>query len=182
MAGVLALVFYASIVASIGISIFIGYKASLERQDWAIYGTGIVAAVIAGYLGMNGTLSIAIEQNMGFWYSVIHLPSFPRVAGGLIPLGIPGPAWFAAAFLLLARARWGGEMGRYFEIATIGLLIQAAAYVFHLAWHFQQTGGISTLPEWGISQSFWYVFFHGGAALSFGLIAYAFYGYWKTTQ
>lgn len=177
----LAIVFYVSVAIAVGISVYLGHKANFGRKEWSVYGAGLVLAAVAGLLGQQGILGVPVETSMGYLSSLITWPGAPQI-GGIVPVGIPGPTWFAIGFLLLARKRWGGDVGRYFEIAAIGLIIQAAMYVVHLSWHFQQTGGPETLPVWGLSQPFWFVFFHGGAALSFGLIAYAFYGYWKSVQ
>ncbi|MDY6777586.1 MAG: hypothetical protein SVU32_02900, partial [Candidatus Nanohaloarchaea archaeon] len=90
----LALVFYASILISIGISIFLAWKADLKRQDWVIYGAGILLAVIFGALGYTGQLSTRWELALGYWPGLLTYTGAPKIAG-IIPYGLPGPMFFA---------------------------------------------------------------------------------------
>ncbi|MDY6777030.1 MAG: hypothetical protein SVU32_00055, partial [Candidatus Nanohaloarchaea archaeon] len=123
--------------------------------------TSLIVAGAAAYVVAIGTLAI--------W--------------GRPPLPVVATVFFAIGFLWLARSRWGGDVGRYFEIVSVGLFIQLLTYVPHLSWHLKAAGkGPQALPAWGMSSNFWYVFWHGAAAMSFAFIAYGFYLYWQSTE
>ncbi|MFB6203171.1 MAG: hypothetical protein ABEK01_01625 [Candidatus Nanohaloarchaea archaeon] len=132
----------------------------LEARDKKLFLVGIILSLIAGAAAQLGYLGLRHELLAGY------LP------GVTIP--------FAIYFAYRARDIWGGQITRYLEIIIAGLVAQFVIYIPHLYWHFQAIGPKASLPAWGASTNFWYVFFHGLSAYSFLLIAYGFYRFWKS--
>jgi hypothetical protein len=106
--------------------------------------------------------------------------------GVLRQIGIQGPLK-AAAFLIVpaglisiyyiyrAAQAWGGEVARYLTFMGIGMAVFVINMVPHIVWHIQDTPAF-----FGIDNSFWYIFFHGGIALGFVYLAYGFYLFYQT--
>lgn len=133
---------------------------ALEKRDKIIIGTGIVLGFIGAALAQIGVVGLPAE--LVLTYAMV-LPILP-----------------ALYFLYKARGLWGGEMARYLDFIGIGLLINLLLFPIHMSWHFSVMGGGGGLPAWGISSSFWYIFFHGMTGYSFAMLAYGFYLFYES--
>lgn len=131
----------------------------LERKDWYVLGTGIALGLIGAVLAQLGYVGLEAEILLGFAMVIPILP--------------------ALAFLYFTRKLWGGDVARYLDFIGVGLIITLVMFPIHLQWHMAELAA-GSIPAWGISPNFWYMFFHGMTAHSFVLIAYGFYLFWDS--
>lgn len=127
---------------------------NLKPADYLIIGAGIIISIIAGFIGDVFNVLMEVEAYTRF-----------LVGGSII---------VALVFIYKARAAWDGQLARYLEIIGAGLTILMLSWIPHIGWHLN---GMN--PMFGLSPSFWISFFHVLTAITFLIMGYGFYRFWK---
>lgn len=128
----------------------------LEKVDLGVIGAGLLVALFAGAATQLG----------------LNIPGLQLLFNLILPAGL------LSVILIVMTARlWGGQVRRYLTIIGIGLSIFLIETFPHLSWHRSGAG-----PLVGLNGSFWYIFFHGGIAVSFAIIAYGFYLFYHSAD
>jgi len=134
--------------------------ANLEKKDKYLIGTGVALGLIAAVIGQLGILGMKAEMMLTY---LMVAPILPGIY-----------------FLYKARSLWGGDIARYLDFIGAGLIINLVLFPVHMNWHFAAQSAEAAFLSWGISPSFWYMFFHGLAGYSFAMLAYGFYLFYQS--
>lgn len=127
---------------------------NLKPVDYSIILVGALIAVVAGFIGQSMNVTANIEVYTRF------------IVGGAITVTL--------TLIWMARNAWDGELARYLEIIGAGLFILMMSWIPHIGWH------MAGSPErFGLNPSFWVSFFHILTAVTFLIIGYGFYQFWK---
>jgi hypothetical protein len=128
---------------------------NLEKTDIAVIGLAYGLSLLAGALHQIG----------------IKIPVGP-VSLLMLPAGI-----ISLVFVYLAAQEYGGMIARYLYFIGTGIGLFLIMTFPHVFWH--QSGMTALL---GVSDSFWYIFYHGGILVSYFFIGYGFYLFYKSGQ
>lgn len=128
----------------------------LERNDWIALALALLVSLVA-FAAVQFSISIPGLQSL----ALLILPA------GLVSL----------ILIALTVRLWGGEVRRYLTIIGFGIAIFLIETFPHVQWHRGQMG-----PYLGIGENFWYIFFHGGIAVAFAMIAYGFYLFYHSAD
>lgn len=131
---------------------------NITSKDKKVIGVLVVLAIIAGFplAYLEGTALISVHD---------------------ISFYLPGPALLIGAVVIyMARNRVGGTMARNLEIVGSGTTLLALAWIVWAAYF------AAGFPAWGISSAFWVMFLGMTIIMSFVVIGYGFYQFWKVSR
>ncbi|MCJ7429398.1 MAG: hypothetical protein MUP66_03320 [Candidatus Nanohaloarchaeota archaeon QJJ-5] len=90
---------------------------------------------------------------------------------------LPGPALLIGALIIyLARDKVGGTVARNLEVIGSGTGLLAVGWIIWAAYF------AAGFPAWGISSAFWVMFLGSLIIMSFVVIGYGFYLFWKLSH
>lgn len=124
-----------------------------DYEDYIIVFGGITVAIMGGLLRHMYVL----EGNVIYFLTLLVL------------LAAPVSIYFG-------KKVWGGEVGRTFELVSIGLVCVMVNRIPQITYN---------LTNWnilGLSVRFWAGFFNFLGAVGFAIVSYGFYRFWKVAK
>ncbi|TYL37203.1 hypothetical protein CV102_17960 [Natronococcus pandeyae] len=142
------------------------------RGPWALSRTDLLL--------ISGIPVLAIAAGVIFSLVADH-GTLPLVGRGTSVL-VGGVILVTLVPLLRASQHWGGEIGRNLQLIALGLLFFMAAIVPHIEWHIRGAPEPLGPPMLGLSSAWWGGFFHVFTIISWVIIIYGFYRFWRLAR